>query len=185
MHDVLDDAEFGGVILISGVPGAGKTTVARRLAARFPRSAHIEGDLVGHGFIVNGMVPPQGPPASEADAQLLLRRRNICLLADSFAAAGFAPVVDDVVISPSVLDTYRALLRTRPLALVQLAPSVAVVQRRDAARGKQVFGLWGHLDAELRDRMPRVGLWLDTSTHSVDETVDRIEAALETAIVDP
>jgi predicted kinase len=172
-------------ILISGVPGAGKTTVARRLAGRFPRSAHIEGDVVGHGFIVNGLVPPQGPPAEEARAQLLLRRRNICLLADSFAAAGFVPVIDDVVISPSVLDTYRTHLATRPLALVQLAPSVEVVQRRDAARGKQVFEIWGHLDAELRSHLPRIGLWLDTSTLSVDETVDRIEAALDTAVVDP
>jgi predicted kinase len=171
-------------ILISGVPGAGKTTVARRLAGRFPRSAHIEGDLIGHGLIVNGLVPPQGPPADEAHAQLRLRRRNICLLADSFAAAGFVPVIDDVVISPSALDLYRAHLGTRPLALVQLAPSVDVVQRRDARRGKQVFELWGHLDAELRAHMPRIGLWLDTSTLSVDETVDTIEASLDAAIID-
>jgi gluconate kinase len=168
-------------ILISGVPGAGKTTVARRLAAKFPRSAHIEGDLIGHGFIVNGLVPPEGPPADEAAAQLLLRRRNICLLADSFADAGFVPVIDDVVVSESVLDTYRDLLATRPLALVQLTPDVEAIQRRDAARDKHVFGLWGHLDAELRAGMPRIGFWLDTTTLSVDETVDQVAAALDAA----
>lgn len=72
------------VFLVSGVPGAGKTTVARALASRFPRSAHIEGDRVGEEFIVNGFVPPQGPPRDEARAQLQLRRRNMCALADSF-----------------------------------------------------------------------------------------------------
>jgi adenylylsulfate kinase-like enzyme len=101
-----------GTIIVSGVPGAGKTTIARRLAATFDRAAHLEGDLVTFGFIVSGLVPPQGPPMEEANRQRELRRRNACLLADSFANAGFIPVIDDVVVSPSVLNLYLAMLRT-------------------------------------------------------------------------
>jgi chloramphenicol 3-O-phosphotransferase len=169
--------------LLSGVPGAGKATVARTLAGQFPRSAHIEGDLVGEQFIVSGFVPPQGPPEDEAHAQLELRRRNMCALADSFAEAGFVPVLDDVVASAPVLEGYLAGLRSRPLLLVQLAPSLEVVRMRDGARDKSVFAMWSHLDAELRTGMTRVGLWLDTSAMTVSETVYEILARCDEAVV--
>src|SRR5262249_35696086 len=169
--------------LISGVPAAGKTTFARALASRFPRWAHIEGDLVGEQFIVNGLVPPQGPPQDEARAQLQLRRRNMCALADSFSEAGFVPVLDDVVVAVPVLEGYLAGLRSRPLLLVQLAPRLDVIRVRDSGRHKQVFEMWSHLDAQMRAAMTPDGLWLDTSTMTAAETVDEILARCDEAIV--
>lgn len=55
-----------------------------------------------------------------------------------------------------------------------LAPRVAVVKMRDAGRTKTVFDTWGYLDGVLRDTMRDVGMWVDTSEMTVQETVDEV-----------
>jgi hypothetical protein len=107
----------------------------------------------------------------------------MCALADSFAEAAFVPVIDDVVVSVAVLDSYIAGLRSRPLLLVQLAPSLDVIRVRDSGRHKQVFEMWSHLDAEMRAGMTKHGLWLDTSAMTAAETVDEILARCDEALV--
>ena len=175
-------AVYEGVFIISGIPGAGKTTVSRLLAERLGNGVHIESDQL-QAWIRSGGVWPNEEPAAEAQRQLRLRTRNVCLLADSYREAGFTPVIDDVVIG-SRLQDFLAYLRSRPVRFVLLTPAVDVVERRDAERGyKQVFSIWGHLDAVMRRETPQSGLLLDTSAMTADETVDAILDGAEQAVL--
>ncbi len=164
----------GGVLLISGVPGAGKTTVSEIVARRLPRAALIHGDTV-HNFVVSGLVPPSGPPAAEADRQLRLRDRNMAALAGNFVEAGFVAVIDDVFVFKARLQRFLRFLSARPVYLAMLAPNIDVVRHRDATRpDKTVFHIWSHLDEVMRREMVGVGVWIDSSGMSAEETADEV-----------
>jgi hypothetical protein len=162
---------------------AGKTTVARLLAGRFERGVHLEGDVFRRS-VVSGRVEMEPDAGDEALAQLQLRYRLAAVAADTYREAGFAVVWEDVI-AGQLLPQAVGLLRARPLHVVVLLPRPEVVGAREAGRADTGYGAWSIdalYDGFARDT-PRLGLWLDTSGHTPDETVDRILAtAGETAV---
>ncbi|MFJ5084035.1 hypothetical protein [Streptomyces sp. NPDC088706] len=53
----VDTAPAAGAVLLSGIPGSGKSTVAAALAARFTASAHIEVDALQELIVTGGRWP--------------------------------------------------------------------------------------------------------------------------------
>jgi predicted kinase len=168
------------IIAITGIQAAGKSTVARLLAARLERGVHVEADALQRMIVSGGeWVGDPGPPSEEAGRQLRLRLRNMCLLGKSFFDHGFSVVLDDIIIG----DRWQQLqeeLEGYPFTLVVLAPRTEVVRDRDSRRGKPPLGpQWAeYLDAELRKTMTGVGTWVDSSAQTPNETVDAILALL-------
>jgi predicted kinase len=167
------------IIVVSGIQGAGKSTVARLLAERFARGVHIEADTLQRMIVSGGeWMGEPGEAADEAQRQLRLRLRNACLLARSFFGAGFTAVVDDIIIGER-FDHLRADLAGQPFRLVVLAPDVATAIARDAARAYTVGEAWARrLDKEQRQTMAGKGLWVDSSGQTADETVDEVVSRL-------
>ncbi len=179
--------EGGACLLLTGPPGAGKSTLTRLVAQALKRSALVDAHAVGT-MVVGGYVWPLGEPAEEAARQVRLLNANVCAVAANFADAGFTPVIDWVVPDVSQLETYRAALAGRRLVLVVLDPGTSVCRSRNAGRAPEeqfFFDGYDELRASM-DGFRNVGWWFDTSALSPQESAQRIldEAVLRGAMTD-
>ena len=175
------------VILITGIQAAGKTTVAQLLAERLPQSVHLRGDLFRR-MIINGRADMTPGPSDEAVRQLRLRYQLAATVSDAYFQAGFTVIVQDVILGGHLAEM-TAMIRSRPLLVIVLAPQVSAIAAREQSRGKTAYGAWAiqQLDEVLRHETPRLGLWLDTSSQTAAETTDEIlsRAWAEARIPDP
>lgn len=176
--------DVSGVILITGVMAAGKSTVAQLVAERLPRSVHVRGDVFRR-FIVSGAVEPSPDMSAEADRQLLLRYRCALGAADTYVEAGFVAVVQDVMVGPVLADAV-VMIRSRPRYLVVLDPEPVAVVDRERGRFKTGYSngfqpagfVAGH-----RGETPRLGLWLNSTHQTASETADAVLARLSEALL--
>jgi hypothetical protein len=178
-----------GVWLVTGAQASGKSTVADLLARRFERGVHVRGGQF-YRWAVRGWVHVgESGQGDEVRRLLELRYRLSSLVADEYTAAGFTAVVQDNIYGPDV-EAWLGRITARPRHLVVLRPSVAVVEQRDDQRrqhlGKVAYrgGFTpaendAHVSATRRD----LGLWLDTSEQTPEETVDEILVRGDEAVV--
>jgi predicted kinase len=120
------------VLILTGPPGAGKTTVAEILVARSDSAVHLEADLFFR-FIRSGFVEPWRPESHEQNGLVM---RIVSEAAAAYAAAGYFTIVDGIVIPRWFLDPLRDVLAAADCAVAYavLRPPLPLCAARVDAR---------------------------------------------------
>ena len=149
---------------------------------------HVRGGQF-YRWVVRGWVHIDAEDKAEAHRLLEVRYRLSSTVADEYAAAGFTCVVQDNIYGEAV-DRWLDRVTARPRHLVVLRPSIATVEARDAERQRTIgkVAYWpgytpAHNDADVGTIRDELGLWLDTSEQTPEETVDDIIARAAEAVV--
>jgi predicted kinase len=184
----LPGREHAAVYLITGVPGAGKSTVARLLALHFDRAAHIDIDLIYHHFTVAGLEQPAAR-TGEAERQAGLAVGNAASMARNYVLAGYVCVLDGAIATRAQVAACQRAVAPHPLHLVVLAPPAEVSDQRDAQRsGKTVADHFRHLHPLLHTELAGLGLCIDNTEQTPLGTARMIlahreDARLEVSVV--
>jgi 8-oxo-dGTP pyrophosphatase MutT (NUDIX family)/cytidylate kinase len=165
----------GEVLIVSGPPGSGKSTVAVALAESVERSVYLESDWF-YRSIRSGFVPPHLPAAHAQNAAVM---DIVADAAAGYAAAGYA-VVWDGIVGPWFLDRVVGRLTARCVGARYLV--VRAEQETALARVRARDGTTAASGAEVMcDRFADLG---DLESHvvagdgSVPEVLARCQAAL-------
>ena len=170
------------IYLLSGSPGAGKSTVAHALLQHFEFGLHLPVDDLRE-WVVSGIAHPSLQPDPETARQFRLARTAAAQTARLYAEAGFAVVVDDVL-WPGDLNLFLPHWEGLTVRPVLLAPGREVAQQRNAARTTKAFDprllvpLIDALAPALRPDEFRAAGWqvLDNAQQSPGQTVAAVLA---------
>jgi chloramphenicol 3-O-phosphotransferase len=165
----------GELLILTGPPGAGKSTIAEALAAvSEPPVVHLPSDRFWR-FIKKGAVPPYLPAAHRQNTTVLAA---LAAGGGAFAHGGYFVVVDGIV-GPWFLDLFRQL--EVPLHYVVLRPSLRVALARAQGRGDETLTLSGPI-RDLYRQFSALGEFenhvIDTSDHTAGDTLAAVRAAL-------
>jgi adenylate kinase family enzyme len=179
----LDFVDEGFLLILTGPPGAGKTTASQLVASHFDPSAVIEADWFWNTVVNGGIAPWE----NEAEHQNIAMLRASLSAAARLSSAGYATILDGIV-GPWYMHVVRdELAKVQvPVSYVVLRPVLEEclarsVIRRSEARHANALAEEGPI-RHMYQEYSRLGAFethvLDNTAHDETTTADQILAVL-------
>lgn len=164
------------ILFITGMAGAGKSTVGRLVARHFPKCLFIQVDELREKMVKGYARPESGVFTEEVMQQFQMARSTAIYMARLYAHQGVDVVIDDVCAPDNFVEQYTALFEIPEVYRFLLYPKESIVIERIKQRGgplehiKYVPVVYHYLDAMSKDG------WfvLDSSEWTIEQTVNEV-----------
>jgi cytidylate kinase len=171
------NARVGSLTVVTGPPGAGKSTVAAVIAKRFDPSVLVAGDAF-FDFLAEGAIEPWLPESQQQNDVVIAAA---AAATGAFVAGGYTTIFDGVL-GPWFLGSFLRRARLGALNYAVLLPSAEACVRRVATRRGHGFAdepATRKMHGEFSNAPVAARHVFVTDHQRVEETVDQILQRLD------
>lgn len=164
------------VLLLTGPPGAGKSTIADLVAKNRPRCVTVDVDLLRYDM-VRPFRPAEAPWEKEGKLAYPLSAENACLIAENLIKHKFDVLLLDILIDQNQ-NTYQLWKNKLDIQTILLLPSWSEIKKRTTKRSSDMKVDRIKWLYESHEKLKAYDVKIDNTKLSAEEVAGRLSELL-------